>query len=374
MTSVLILSFSPIAADARVLKQVTRFAGEYDVTTCGYGEAPPGVVEHLQIPDSARYDDLSGRLITLRMYRAVYWRTSAVRWVRAHVPPARYDIVIANDLEAVPVGLSLKPRLTLHADLHEYTPLLHADHELWRRRITPYFEFLARTYLPRADTASTVSGGLRDAYRENFGVEADLVVNAAPYADLSPSPVGEPIRLVHSGACLRNRELHSLVAAASMHPASVTLDLFLTANDPEYLAALRDQADSTTNVRVREPVPYDELVTTLNDYDVGIHVLPPVNFNNRWALPNKFFDYVQARLGVVIGPSPEMERYVLERGLGVITEDFGSRSLGDALARLTPEAVRADKTAADASANELSAEAQVEIWAKRIPSTQGGDA
>ena len=42
-------------------------------------------------------------------------------------------------------------------------------------------------------------------------------------------------------------------------------------------------------------------------------------------------------------------------------------------ARLTPEDVRAYKSAADASARELSAEAQVEIWAKRIPSARNGD-
>ena len=38
----LILSFSPIASDARVLKQVDLFAEDYEVTTCGYGPAPAG--------------------------------------------------------------------------------------------------------------------------------------------------------------------------------------------------------------------------------------------------------------------------------------------------------------------------------------------
>ncbi|MEK8228005.1 hypothetical protein NKG05_20820 [Oerskovia sp. M15] len=38
----LILSFSPIVNDARVLKQVEEFREDYEVTTCGYGEAPAG--------------------------------------------------------------------------------------------------------------------------------------------------------------------------------------------------------------------------------------------------------------------------------------------------------------------------------------------
>ena len=35
----------------------------------------------------------------------------------------------------------------------------------------------------------------------------------------------------------------------------------------------------------------------------GLHLLPPVSFNNANALPNKIFDYVQARLGLIVGPA-----------------------------------------------------------------------
>ena len=45
---------------------------------------------------------------------------------------------------------------------------------------------------------------------------------------------------------------------------------------------------------------------TLNAHDVGVYVLPPVSFNHLWALPNKVFDFVQGRLALVVGPSPEM--------------------------------------------------------------------
>jgi hypothetical protein len=47
----LILAFSRLVSDARVLRQVRLFAQGYAVTTVGYGEAPEGVVEHVRIPD-----------------------------------------------------------------------------------------------------------------------------------------------------------------------------------------------------------------------------------------------------------------------------------------------------------------------------------
>lgn len=41
-------------------------------------------------------------------------------------------------------------------------------------------------------------------------------------------------------------------------------------------------------------------------------MIPPATFNHIWCLPNKFFDFLQARLGIVTGPSPERARIVDE--------------------------------------------------------------
>ena len=77
-TSLLIISFSEIRSDARVLKQVREFTRDFDVTTCGYGEQPDGVVEHIRLPDDApawRYDKPS---VVLRRFRRAYWTNPAV--------------------------------------------------------------------------------------------------------------------------------------------------------------------------------------------------------------------------------------------------------------------------------------------------------
>src|SRR5690606_15907970 len=111
---------------------------------------------------------------------------------------------------------------------------------------------------------------------------------------------------------------------------------------------------------------YAELVSTLNGYDLGVHVLPPVNFNNANALPNKVFDYVQARLGLVVGPTPEMAALAREHGVGLVAEDFTAEALAAVLDSLTPERVRELKAASHAAARELSAETAVQGWARAI--------
>lgn len=360
--SILILSFSPIASDARVLKQIALAREFGEVVTCGYGPAPAGVREHLRAPDSARIFPLDPRLLVLRRGALGLRRSSAMRWARRALAGRAFDAVVVDDLEAAPLGLSVRSRGGHLLDLHEYTPRLHDDDAGWRRYLQPMFERLAARWLPRATAVTTVAHRIANEYERLSGVLPGVVVNAAPFADVDPTPVGETIRLVHSGACLRNRGILELVEAVESTSARVSLDLFLMPNDPGLLAELRARSVESDRIAVHDPVPYAELSSTLRAFDLGVHVLPPVTINNEWALPNKFFDYVQARLGVMVGPSPEMVRYVDEHGLGVVTRDFSLEAIVAAFDELTPEAVQEFKAAAHAAAVELSAESAIGPW------------
>lgn len=363
----LILSFSPIVNDARVLKQVEEFQEDYEVTTCGYGEAPAGVSRHVRIPDDIAHNVLHDRLIRAKLYRAQYWALWSVRWVRKNLRRGDFDVVLANDIEAVPLALHLRPRFGVHADLHEYSPLLHEDWQGWREKITPYHEYVCRKYVARATSWSTVSNGLAAEYERNFGFRPEIVTNAAPYVDAEPTPVDTTVRLVHSGAALQDRHLEVLVEGVAASTANVTLDLYLTANQPAYVEQLRAVAAETDGrVRVLDPVPYARLAETLRAYDVGVHLLAPTNFNNRWALPNKVFDYVQARLGLIVGPTPEIAEMVVAHDLGAVCDGFAAEDLARVLDRITPDEVSAWKKSSHAGARTLSAAPQIAVWRRAV--------
>ena len=138
--------------------------------------------------------------------------------------------------------------------------------------------------------------------------------------------------------------------------------MYLTENSPDYFQRLQESVAQIPNVRVLPALPYQQLIPTLNRYDLGIHNLPPVNFNNRYALPNKFFDFVQARIGMVVGPSPEMVSRLERYGLGRAAADFTAAALRAALEETTPAEVAAWKQNAAACARELSSENVVPLW------------
>lgn len=363
----LILSFSEIAADARVLKQVRLFSERYDVTTCGYGESPLPGVRHLSLPPDVSFGTRGRVDMVLRRYRRMYWSNPAIAAARALLgPEPAFDAVLADDIETVGLALSLAPRGGVHADIHEYAPRQAEELAMWRWFVAPYVRWMCRRHLRRATSVTTVGAGIAREYRRRFGVEAEVVTNAAPYADLAPTPTGEPLRIVHSGAALRNRHIELMMTAVARSSANLTLDLFLMPNDLAYLGELRRVADSSPRLTIHEPVPYAALLTTLNAYDLGIHVIPPTNFNNEWSLPNKFFDYVQARLGLIIGPSNEM-REVLERyDLGGVATGFAVDDVVALLDGLDAAQVAAWKANADRAARPLSSEAQSGVWADAI--------
>lgn len=370
--SVLILSFSPISGDARVLKQVRLLTQTYDVTTCGYGPAPDGVSDHVRIPDelvSWRLDRLS---LILHRFQRAQRQQEVVAWARRHLRPGRFDVVLANDAESVPLALELRPRGGVHADLHEYASRQKEGNRRWRVFVAPYARWLVRNYVTQADSVTTVARGLADEYHREFGIEAEVVTNATPFREASPGPTRAPLRAVHSGAALPDRHLEIMINAMGLIRQDIRLDLYLTHNDPAYIERLRGIADTlnrrtgTERVRVLDPVPYENLVETLAEYEIGVFSIPPVSFNYRWTLPNKLFDFVQARLAVVISPSPEMARLVRDHDLGEVAAGFGAEDLARALDSLTPERVIAARAAADVAARPLSAEQQVGTWARAI--------
>ncbi len=358
----LILSFSDITKDARVLKQVREFSKDYEVVTCSYGPRPEGSSAHFRLPDDAVYWRYSRPAVAARFYERAYWTNPAVKAAKEMLRGSRFDAVLADDLDTVPLALTLAPRGAVHADLHEYAPREKEDLLRWRLFVGPFRSWMCKKYLPECASVTTVSKGLAEAYAENFGVKVEVCTNATPLQDLPVRPTGVPMRLVHSGACMRGRGLEEMARAVVEANAPVTLDYYLTPNDPLLLRALKEEFPEGSSVTIHDPVPYDELVGILNGYDIGFYALPPRTFSHKFALPNKVFDFVQARLALIVGPSPEMAELVKDYGLGTVTPGFEVQDIVGTLRTLDPEEVDRWKRNADRAAADLSSGPQVAVW------------
>lgn len=365
---ILVLTFTPIKSEPRALKQIKFLSQEHDVTSAGFGpEAVPGI-PHIELDPNPQSSSLlrlplaKAALYVLHGYSWLANREPRVADARKRLATSEWDIVIAHDVLTVPLARSLQPRIGVLADLHEYAPRQDEHSKFFRYLIAPYFRWILRKHVAECLQVTTVSQGIVDEYERQFGIQSTLVVNATPYQDFEPTPTDEPIKLVHSGIPAPHRKLEVMIDAVRQSNANVTLDLFLMEDNSSYLKYLRDRAADDSRIQFRKPVPYAELLDKLHHYDVGLTLIAPTTFNLAWCLPNKFFDFVQARLGVISGPSPEMAAFIRQFEFGVVTEDFSSESLQRVLESLTPQSVNALKQAAHRHADELSGEHQSQIW------------
>lgn len=368
----LILSFVPIKGDPRVGKQVRRFVEEYAVTTCSPGPSPHADVEHIEMTGAEPthrslftrvVDELARRT---ERFERLYFITDAAQNVTQLLGGREFDAVIANDAETVGIACRLFGAERVHADLHEFFPDMGFDDTRLGQRQRRYWTWMTRELVSKAASSTTVAAGIAQRYHE-YGVFPGVVTNSTHLRDLPARPLDGPIRIVHSGNPFHERSLGEIMRAVATSPVDVRFDLYLTPEPAkqraEFVALAAELGDRIT---VHDPVPQSVLIETLNWHDIGIHVLQPVSTNNTMALPNKFFDFVQARLGIIIGPSPEMQRLLEQHGLGVVADGFDQQAIQQAIDSLTPEKVMGFKQASDAAADALSAEKQVETWADAV--------
>lgn len=202
-----------------------------------------------------------------------------------------------------------------------------------------------------------VSQGIADRYAKDFGAESVVVTNAARFADLAPTSVEDPIRLVHFGWPDPQRRLEDTLAAMDLLDEHYALDLLLLTLGPSrHLDELRGLAAGDPRIRFLDPVAMRELPRFANAYDIGVFLLPPQHVNQEFALPNKLFEYIQGRIVPAIGPSPEMARIVREWDCGIVAEDYTPESFAAAIAGTSRARLTELKENVDRAAHELSAE------------------
>jgi hypothetical protein len=129
-----------------------------------------------------------------------------------------------------------------------------------------------------------------------------------------------------------------------------------------YLKKLYEMGIKNPRIKFVKPVPMPEIVKTINKYDIGLYCLDPSSFNDRMALPNKLFEFIQGRLAVAIWPSPEMAKIVRKYQCGVVSEDFTCESMAELLNQLSEDQIMKFKLKAHKAASELCAERNREVF------------
>lgn len=367
---VLVISPSEIAKDPRVRRHV-EVAMEYgEVTTCGFGSESLSGCRHLEVAPTSRI--LSRSVVSLVLIQLGFHQTAARRTgfyqnIREEIASKSedFDVVVVNDVHALQVALDTFAEKKIWADMHEYAPM-EGDHDWrWRFAFKRHVMSQCRRHLVKVRVVTSVGRNICRQYERDLQRDVLLIRNTSKYFErLNRTSQGEKAdgykHLVHVGVAIRARELENMVLAALEVP-QVFLHLFLLPTEKSYYEELMTLCNSIDNVEIEAIVPVDQIVPHIAQFDAGVIAIPPTSFNYENGLPNKLFQYIQARLPVITGPLVEIAEIVNGEGIGIVTVNFSSESIADAYREFVSLDLDAFDDALDAAALKYSEEKENEI-------------
>ncbi len=271
-----------------------------------------------------------------------------------------FSIIFVENPELLPFALENKKQAKVIFDAREYYPEQFAALLHFRIFYKPLAIFLCRSFFHQADCLITVCDSLAEKYKKEFNLNMRIIRSVPVYHDLQIKKTNPAnIKIVHSGFATPDRKIENMIYLMNLLDERFSLDFFLVGNE-NYIKKLKKIAAKNKKIHFCPPLKFDAIIPTLNSYDIGIFLLEPTGFNKQFALPNKLFEFIQARLAVAIGPSPEMAKVVNQYRCGIISPDFNPESLAQLINRLTPVEIDLMKKNSNLAAKELCFEKEAE--------------
>jgi len=244
------------------------------------------------------------------------------------------DVIHAQDVHLLGVaaraasrararGLSTK----LVYDAHEYIQGLAPP------RPVKAWSSLESEYIGRADAVITVAPTIARMLQEDYDLAGlPTVVMNIPAVGATPARalrdvvgLGESdLLLVYSGGLDATRGVHTLVIALAQlpdaHLALVSKAETVYTNELDQIAREGGYSDRLHFAPFVEP---QNVVGYLSSADVGVHTIVSGPINHEVTLPNKVFEYMHARLPIVISDCKAMSNLVESLGVGkaFVSED-----------------------------------------------------
>ena len=232
------------------------------------------------------------------------------------------DLLVANDLDTLPaVFLASKiKRLPVVYDSHEY--FTEVPELIGRRWVKKFWEGIEAFLLPRIRHAYTVSASIARDYRRKYGIDMQVIRNLPSRVEkiLQPQVAlkkpGENL-IIYQGSLNMGRGLE-LAISAMQFMENTRLIIAGTGDVEVNLWELTRSLKLQEKVHFTGRIPPEELRQYTIQADLGISLEEKLGLNYYYALPNKLFDYIQARIPVLVSDLPEMAQIVAHYGIGKV--------------------------------------------------------
>mgnify|MGYP003365138464 CR=1 FL=1 len=255
-------------------------------------------------------------------------------------------ILLANDLDSLLpfyVVSKLKGN-TLVFDSHEIYSELPSLYD--RPKTKKVWKILEKFLLPKIKYFYTVSNGYATWFNQQYNVKPIIIRNVPNRMkcnknestlnfELPKNPNNHKI-LLYQGAINPSRGIDKMIEAFVYVK---NCQFWISGDGPkkEEYKELVKKLNLTNCIHFLGNIPPETLKEITPLADVGMSLEEDLGLSYRYALPNKLFDFIQAKVPVLATNLPEIKKIVIDYNIGKVINNHNSEHLAEKLQELLNE-------------------------------------
>ena len=208
--------------------------------------------------------------------------------------------------------------------------LVYDAHELYQEGGWFSVATLERLFVHKADAVINVNDARANVLRQRYGLTNQTIVMNCPskkvpersgrLRQMLQIPASHLVVIYHGGFYPNERALDELVRAFSLLPKNAHLVVlgFDSKGNRKVLEDLVKELRLSHRAHILDPIPPAELVEFSSGADIGVIPQILVSDNQRFANPNKLFDYMASQLAVIATDAPTITPVIKEYKLGEV--------------------------------------------------------
>ncbi len=244
------------------------------------------------------------------------------------------QIILSNDMDTLPACylVSVLKRKKLVFDSHE---LFSEVPELVHRPLIKNIWLMLESFLlKRIKYGFTVCQSIANHYQQKYGITFQVIRNMARFRydhefEENGNSSAETV-IIYQGVLNLGRGLE-LMIQSMQYLTNTRLWLVGKGDIENELIQLTNKLKLTDRIDFLGRVAFENLWKYTSHADIGISLEENLGLNYQYALPNKLFDYLQARIPVVISDLVEMKEIVEKYDIGKIVYDRNPEKLAGLL-------------------------------------------
>jgi glycosyltransferase involved in cell wall biosynthesis len=355
-------SFSNLPLDARIQKEASSLiAAGHEITLIGFAKN----IDKKKIIDEKNFRQIWYPFVQMASNSVVQRIRRVLCALRVGIQVYFKTLFTSADVyhshEAFPL-----PACFLAAKLRG-KKLIYDAHELYADNGRLSTAGLERLFVHKADAVINVNEARAEVLQQRYGLKNQVIVMNCPSKKVpakSPRlrqmldiPSEDFVVIYHGGFYPKERALDELVRAAALLPKNVQVVIlgFDSKGVRRILQNLVIELGLTGRVHILDSIPPSELVEFATGADIGIIPQVLVSDNQRFANPNKLFEYMASQLAVVGTDTPTVTSIVRGCGIGEIFTEPRAEEIARAIMKLLehPAYLQACKDASRHAAEEV---------------------